>query len=81
MSFDIALEDELPRQAYFKVGGSINATVLKKELIEYPADRNYITIKQQPSVAKFLISGEPLLNGYESHFSFGNPISSAFDRV
>ena len=69
MSFDIALEEELPREAYFKVGKSINSTVLKKELIEYSADQNYLTVRQQPVIVRFLVSGEPLLNGYESFFS------------
>jgi hypothetical protein len=45
MQFDIALEDELPRKAYFKVGKPVNATVLKKEMIDYTADKTELTVK------------------------------------
>lgn len=69
MPFDMELEEQLPRKSYFKVGGSINKTVLKKELIQYPADKNVITVKNQPEVARFLISGDCLLDGRESFFS------------
>src|SRR3990167_5401759 len=69
MPFDLDLEAELPRKSYFKVGKSDNKTVLKKELIQYPADKNVITVKNQPEVARFLISGDCLLDGRESFFS------------
>lgn len=69
MPFDLDLEAELPRKAYFKVGKSVNKTVLKKELIQYPADKNVITVRNQPEVARFLISGDCLLDGRESYFS------------
>ena len=69
MSFDSALEEEVPRKAYFKVSKSINATVLKKELIEYTADKTEIKVSTQPAMVKFLISGDCLLDGRESYFS------------
>jgi hypothetical protein len=69
MPFETELEEQLPRKAYFKVGGSVNKTILKRELIEYPADKNAITIRTQPEVARFLISGDCLLDGRESFFS------------
>jgi hypothetical protein len=60
---------QLPRKAYFKVGGSINKTILKKELIQYPGDKNVITVRNQPEIVRFLISGNCLLDGRESFFS------------
>ena len=69
MQFDTTLEEQLPRKAYFKVGKSINKTVLKKEMIQYPADKNVITVKNQPEIVRFLISGDCLLDGQESFFS------------
>jgi hypothetical protein len=69
MPFDTELEEQLPRKAYFKVGGSINKTILKKELIQYPADKNVITVRNQPEIVRFLISGDCLLDGRESFFS------------
>ena len=69
MPFDTELEEQLPRKAYFKVGGSVNKTILKKELIQYAADKNVITVRNQPEVVRFLISGDCLLDGRESFFS------------
>jgi hypothetical protein len=69
MQFEIALEEQLPRQAFFKVGKSVNSTVLKKEIIEYSADKTDITVKTRPEVAKFLISGDCLVDGRQSYFS------------
>jgi hypothetical protein len=69
MQFDIGLEEQLPRKAYFKVGKSVNKTVLKKEIIQYPADKNTVTVKTQPEILRFLISGDCLLDGRESYFS------------
>ena len=69
MTFDTELEEQIPRKAYFKVGKSVNATILKKEMIEYPANKTEITVRNQPSMVKFLISGDCLLDGRESYFS------------
>jgi hypothetical protein len=69
MPFDTELEEQLPRKAYFKVGGSVNKTILKKEIIQYPADKNVVTVRNQPEVVRFLISGDCLLDGRESFFS------------
>ncbi len=69
MPFDMELQEELPRKAFFKLPGSINKTVLKKEQIQYPADKNVILVKNQPEIARFLISGDCLLDGRESYFS------------
>ena len=69
MPFDTELEEQLPRKAYFKVGGSVNKTILKKEIIQYPADKNVITVRNQPEIVRFLISGDCLLDGRESFFS------------
>ena len=69
MQFDTGLEELLPRKAYFTVGKSVNKTVLKKELIQYPADKNVITVRTQPETVRFLISGDCLLDGRESFFS------------
>ena len=32
MPFETELEEQLPRKAYFKVGGSVNKTILKREI-------------------------------------------------
>jgi hypothetical protein len=69
MQFDIALEEQLPRQAFFKVGKSVNSTVLKKEIIEYAADKTDIVVKGRPEIARFLISGDCMLDGRQSFFS------------
>ena len=69
MQFEIALEEQLPRQAYFKVGKSVNSTVLKKEMIEYACDKSEIVVKNRAEVAKFLISGDCLIDGRQSFFS------------
>jgi hypothetical protein len=69
MQFDIAMEEQLPRQAYFKVGKSVNSTVLKKEMIEYSADKSDIVVKRRPEVARFLISGDCMIDGRQSFFS------------
>lgn len=69
MQFEIALEEQLPRQAYFKVGKSVNSTVLKKEMIEYPADKTEIVVKGRQEVVKFLISGDCMIDGRQSFFS------------
>jgi hypothetical protein len=69
MQHDIALEEQLPRQSMFKVGKSVNSTVLKKEMIEYPADKTDITVQNRTEVAKFLISGDCLNDGRQSYFS------------
>ncbi len=62
MPFDTDLEEQLPRKAYFRAGGSINKTILKKELIQYPV----VTVRNQPDIVRFLISGDCLLDGRES---------------
>jgi hypothetical protein len=69
MQFDDALEEQVPRQAYFKVGKSVNATILKKEMIDYTADKNLIVVNNQPEIVRFLVSGDCLLDGRESYFS------------
>jgi hypothetical protein len=69
MQHEIALEEQLPRQAFFKVGKSVNSTVLKKEMIEYSADKTDIRVQNRAEVAKFLISGDCLLDGRQSYFS------------
>jgi hypothetical protein len=51
MPFDMELQEELLRKAFFKLPGSINKTVLKKEQIQYPADKNVIVVKNQPEIA------------------------------
>ena len=69
MQFDVALEEDVPRKTYFKEGKSVNTTVLKKELIEYHADKTEIKVSNQPSMVKFLISRDCLLDGRGSFFS------------
>ena len=53
MQFNTALEESLPRKAYFKVGKSVNTTILKKEMIEYTADKTNVTIKNQQQIIRF----------------------------
>jgi hypothetical protein len=69
MQQEIALEEQLPRQAFFKVGKSVNSTVLKKDMLEYAADKTDITVQNRTEVAKFLISGDCLIDGRQSFFS------------
>ncbi len=63
------LEEQLPRKAFFKLPGSINQSLVKKELLQYPCDKNVIVVKNQPEIVRFLISGDCLLDGRESYFS------------
>ncbi len=69
MSFNTELEPTIPRRAYFKAAGSVNKTILKKEVIQYPCDKNIVTVRTQPEIVRFLISGDSLLDGRESFFS------------
>jgi hypothetical protein len=38
-------------------------------MIQYVADKNVIPVRNQPEVAKFLVSGDCLLDGRESFYS------------
>ena len=57
MQFDIQLEEDIPRKAYFKVGKSLNATILKKEMVEYMADKNELVVRNQPAMVLLLDYG------------------------
>ena len=69
MEFDSVLEDKLPRASIFKVGGSANSTVQKREWIEYLANKGDLLVRDHTSKVQFLVSGECLVDGLSSFFS------------
>ena len=69
MEINAVMEKGLPRRSVFKVKKkNTNATVKKREEVEYIADRQTITVSSRPQKVKFLVSGDCLMDFQNSFF-------------
>ena len=67
--FQTQLKDALPRRSLFKVGSTANATVKKRELIEWHSKQPETHVTTHEKVVDFHISGDCLVDGRNSYFS------------
>ena len=67
--FDTVLQDALPRKSLYKVASTANATVKKKELIQYKCKQPIARLSTHEVTVDFHISGDCLVDTRNSYFS------------